>query len=64
MQTVEIHRNVNAEPQAQVFLFGVDLFATPPEQVIAELRTRYEVEVERNDGGLVVPRSRTSSRVF
>jgi hypothetical protein len=43
------------EPRAQVLLFGVDLFSTSAEQVIAELRVRYEVEVDQGDCGLVVP---------
>ncbi|MET9250280.1 hypothetical protein [Nonomuraea sp. NPDC003709] len=55
VQTVEIYQDLDVEPRAQVFLFGADLFSTPAEQVIAELRVRYDVKVDQDDCGLVVP---------
>ncbi|MFI6740888.1 hypothetical protein ACIBI9_48885 [Nonomuraea sp. NPDC050451] len=55
VQTVEIYRDFDVEPRAQVFLLGMDVFSTPAEQVIAELRSRYDVEVDEGDCGLVVP---------
>ncbi|TYB50914.1 hypothetical protein FXF51_54575 [Nonomuraea sp. PA05] len=55
VQTVEIYRDLDVELRAHVFLLGVDLFSTPAEQVIAELRARFDVEVDQGDCGLVVP---------
>jgi hypothetical protein len=48
VQTVELYRDFDVRPQAQVVLLGLDLFAVPAEQVVAALRERFEVE---EDGG-------------
>ncbi|MBB6556854.1 hypothetical protein [Nonomuraea rubra] len=55
VQTIVIYRDFDVEPRARVFLLGMDVFSTPAEQVITELRARYEVEVEQGDCDLVVP---------
>ncbi|MFC4120442.1 hypothetical protein [Nonomuraea zeae] len=56
VQTIEIYRDFDADPQARVLLLGVDVFSTPAEQVIAELRARYDIEIEGSGHGLSVPR--------
>ncbi|MEU5882865.1 hypothetical protein [Spirillospora sp. NPDC047279] len=55
VQTVEIYRDFDFEPRAQVFLLGMDVFSVPADRVIAELRARHEVEVDEGDYGLTVP---------
>ncbi|UBU11538.1 hypothetical protein [Nonomuraea gerenzanensis] len=38
-----------------MLLNGMDVFSVPADQMIAELRARYDVEVDDGDYGLVVP---------
>ncbi|MFF3438458.1 hypothetical protein [Streptosporangium sp. NPDC002721] len=53
VQTVEIFRDFDTRPGAQVFLLGMDVFSVPAEWVVEVLRERFEIE---EDGyGCTVP---------
>jgi hypothetical protein len=54
VETIEIFRDFDVRPRAQVFLLGLDVFSVPAEQVMAALRERFETDEE--DGyGLYIP---------
>ncbi|NRQ30557.1 hypothetical protein HII36_01680 [Nonomuraea sp. NN258] len=54
VQTIEIFRDDDdTHPAARVLLLGMDVFATPAEDVLATLGERFEVEIEDGFGGTV-----------
>ncbi|MQY07523.1 hypothetical protein [Actinomadura macrotermitis] len=55
VQTIELYRHPETTPQAQVLLLGLDVFATPAEQVIAHLRAHHDVVDEHDGHDLAVP---------
>ncbi|GGK62474.1 hypothetical protein Ppa06_61510 [Planomonospora parontospora subsp. parontospora] len=54
VQAVEIFRDSDTRPRAQVLLLGVDVFSMPAGQVMEVLRERFEIE-EEDDCGFTVP---------
>ncbi|MFF3443258.1 hypothetical protein [Streptosporangium sp. NPDC002721] len=44
VQTVEIFRDFDTLPRAQVLLLGMDVFSVPAERVVDVLRERFEIE--------------------
>ncbi|MEU6267373.1 hypothetical protein [Saccharopolyspora shandongensis] len=54
VETIEIFRDFNVRPSAQVFLLGLDVFSVSAEQVMAAVVERFEIDDE-DAYGFTVP---------